>query len=462
MFGGVLPERPERPHLLRRLGVRDAALIVMGGIVGSGIFVNPSVVARLVHTPLLIMLAWSIGGVIAIVGAGVFAELAARRPYDGGVYAYLRDAYHPIVAFCYGWTLLLVSQSGGAAASAVTFAIYLPKITGTALTSVQLTVVAVAVLAVFTIVNCFGVRESATMQNGFMIAKIAAIGAVIVTGLFAVHAAAGHGTPIVLPPDFNPFVAIGLSLVPVMFAYSGWQTSTFMAGETRDSKRSLPLGILFGVGGVIVLYLGMNAVCLYVLGPGGLAGTMTPASDIVQAVLGPVGAKVMASIVALSTLGFIANQILTSPRVYFQMAADGTFFKQLAWISPRTHVPVIAIAVQGAAAAAIALAGPERYNLILNWVTSIDYIFFGFSALAIFIFRRRDRATGATEPWFRIPLHPWSTLLFLVVAWSIVLDVVLKSPMDATFGIGVLLTGIPVYYLFARMKVKRENARSVP
>jgi APA family basic amino acid/polyamine antiporter len=450
----VLPDRPERPHLLRRLGVRDAALIVMGGIVGSGIFVNPSVVARLVHTPFLIMLAWTIGGVIAIVGAGVFAELAARRPHDGGVYAYLRDAYHPIVAFCYGWTLLLVSQSGGAAASAVTFAFYLPAITGIALTSVQGTIVAIAVLALFTVVNCFGVRESTTTQNGFIIAKIAAIGAVILAGLFAVHAAAGHGSPIV-PADFNPFVAIGLSLVPVMFAYSGWQTSTFMAGETRDSKRSLPLGILFGVLGVIVLYLGMNAACLYVLGAARLAATMTPASDIVQAVVGPVGAKIMASIVALSTLGFIANQILTSPRVYFQMAADGTFFKQLAWISPRTHVPVIAIAVQGAAAVAIALAGPERYNLILNWVTSIDYIFFGFSALAIFIFRRRDRAAGAAEPWFRIPLHPWSTLLFLVVAWSIVLDVILKSPWDAAFGIGVLLTGIPVYFLFRAVRAKR-------
>lgn len=448
-----MPERPDRPHLLRRLGTFDAALIVMGGIVGSGIFVNPSVVARLVHTPFLIMLAWIIGGVIAIVGAGVFAELAARRPFDGGVYAYLRDAYHPLVAFCYGWTLLLVSQSGGSAAAAVTFAFYLPVITGIRLNLVQATIVGVAVLALFTVVNCFGVRESTSTQNGFMIAKIVAIGAVIATGLFAVHAAAGYGAP-VLPADFNPVVAIGLSLIPVMFTYSGWQTSTFMAGETRDSNRSLPLGILFGVLGVIVLYLGMTAVCLYVLGPARLAGTMTPASDIVQAAVGPLGAKIMAAIVALSTLGFIANQILTSPRVYFQMASDGTFFKQLAWIGPRSHVPVVAIAVQGAAAIAIALAGPERYNLILNWVTSIDYIFFGFSALAIFIFRRRDHAAGTPEPWFRMPLHPWSTLLFLVVAWSIVLDVVLKSPLDASFGVAVLLTGIPVYYVFRRLKSK--------
>ena len=224
--------------------MRDAALIVMGGIVGSGIFVNPSVVARLVHTPFLVMLAWVIGGIIAIIGAGVFAELAARRPHDGGVYAYLRDAYHPVVAFCYGWTLLLVSQSGGSAASAVTFAFYLPAITGITLTQPQATGVAVFVIAVFTIVNCLGVRESTTTQNGFMLAKIVAIGAVIGAALFAFHGiGTQHAAPVV-PPSFNPAVAIGLALVPVMFAYSGWQTSSFMAGEMRDSNRSLPLGML--------------------------------------------------------------------------------------------------------------------------------------------------------------------------------------------------------------------------
>jgi basic amino acid/polyamine antiporter, APA family len=444
-----------KPHLLRRLGVFDAALIVMGGIIGSGIFVNPSVVARLVHTPFYIVLAWSIGGVIAIVGAGVFAELAARRAHDGGVYAYLRDAYHPVVAFCYGWTLLLVSQSGGSAASAVTFAFYLPAITGVSLTSVQATIVAVSVLAIFTIINCFGVRESTSTQNGFMVAKIVAIVAVIFSGFFAVHATAGEGAPIV-PTDFNPFVAIGLTLVPVMFSYSGWQTSTFMAGETRDSNRALPIGILIGVISVIALYLGMVIVCLWVLGPERLATTMTPASDIVRAAIGPIGGKVMASIVALSTLGFIANQILTSPRVYFQMAADGTFFKQLAWISPRTHVPIVAIAVQGAAAIVIACSG--GYNVILDWVTSIDYVFFGFAALAIFIFRRRDKLAGTPEPWFRIPLHPWSTLLFLVAAWAIVIDVVLKAPLDASLGIAVLLTGIPVFYAFSR---RQRNERPV-
>ena len=442
-------QRPlERPTLLRKLGAWDAALIVMGGIVGSGIFVNPSVVARIVHTPALIMLAWILGGLIAITGAGIFAELAARRPHDGGVYAYLRDAYHPVVAFSYGWTLLLVSQSGGTAAAAMTFGFYLPRITGVALSGPQATGVAVAVIAIFTIINCLGVRESTSTQNSFMVVKIVAIAAVIVTALFALHAAAASHAPVVLPHDFNPAAAIGLSLIPVMFTYSGWQTASFMAGEMRESNRSLPLGMLIGVVGVIVLYLGMSAVCLYVLGPQALAATNTPASDIVHAVIGPLGAKVMATIVAISTLGFIANQILTSPRVYFQMAADGTFFKALAKIDPRTHVPVVAIGVQGAASILLALSG--RYDLILNWVTSIDYIFFGFSAIAILIFRARDRAAGAPEPWFRMPLHPWSTLAFAAVAWGVVVDVLVKSTHDTFLGIAVLISGIPVWYAFSR------------
>ena len=359
----------------------------MGGIIGSGIFRTPSSVARLVHTGPLLMIAWVAGGVIALIGAGIFAELAARRPQDGGVYAYLRDAYHPVVAFCYGWTLLLVSQSGGTAASAVLFASYLPAMTGIALTDWAAKIVAIAVIAIFTVVNCLGVREGATTQNGFMLLKIVAIVGVIVVGIFAAGMAPHHAG-VALPADFNPVVAFGLALVPVMFSYSGWQTSSFMSAEMKNPQRALPLGMLYGVLGVVVLYLAVNAVCLYALGAGGLAATKTPVSDVIQVVFGPVGAKIMAGVIGLSTLGFIMNQILTSPRVYHQMAADGTFFKEISHVNPVTHAPVVAIALQGIAA--IALAAWGGYEAILDSVTSVDYVFFGFSALALIMFRRID------------------------------------------------------------------------
>ncbi len=432
------------PQLLRRLGTRDAALIVMGGIVGSGIFMNPSVVARYVPTAALIMIVWTAGGAVALLGGGIFAELAARRPDDGGLYAYMRDAFHPALAFTYGWTLLLVSQSGGMAAAAVTFSNYFEPLTGL---HASVKMLGVAAIAAFTLVNALGVRTGASTQNAFMLLKIAAIGGFVAVGLFATHG------PVAVPAAGTyggsaSIAAMGLAMVPVLFAYSGWQTASFMSAELKNPARTLPRGMLIGVLSVVALYLAVNAVCLRVLGPAGLAATRTPASAIAQLAFGPVGARIMAVVVALSTLGFLGNQILTSPRVYFQMAADKTFFRQLAWVDPRTRAPVIAIVLQGAVAAVITISG--RYDQILNYVTSVDYSFFGLSAIALIVFRNRDaRDPSAPHPYFRMPGHPWTTLLFLAVAWSIVGDVLIKSPVDTSIGLGILLTGLPAYAIFA-------------
>ncbi len=437
------------PKLLRRLGARDAALIVMGGIVGSGIFMNPSVVARHVHSGLLVMLVWVLGGVVVLLGAGVFAELAARRPHDGGVYAYMKDAFHPSLAFMYGWTLLLVSQSGGAAAAAVTFAKYFAPLTGWQLSS---GLVAGTAIVFFTAINALGVRTGATTQNLFMILKILAIGGFVVVGLVAPHAA-----PLPTPSGAlagGAFAAIGLALVPVLFAYSGWQTSSFMTAELKEPHVTLPRGMIAGVVVVIVLYLAVNAVCLRTLGVDALAATSTPASDIARLAFGPIGLRVMASVIALSTLGFLSNQILTSPRVYFQMAADGTFFKQLAWVNRRSHAPVIAIVAQGLIALIISFLPYER---ILNYVTCIDYIFFGLAAIALVIFRNRDaRDPAAPAPSIRMPGHPVTTLMFLAVAWGVVVDVMVTSP-ETTIGLAILISGLPVYWLFARRAAIARN-----
>jgi basic amino acid/polyamine antiporter, APA family len=436
------------PKLLRRLGTRDAALIVMGGIIGSGIFMNPSVVARHVHSGTLVMLVWAAGGLIILMGGGIFAELAARRPHDGGVYAYMRDAFHPSLAFMYGWTLLLVSQSGGAAAAAVTFAKYFTPLTGWRLSS---GLVAATAIALFTAINALGVRTGATTQNAFMVLKILAIGGFIAVGLVAPHAP----TPLSPPtPAYGEGIVtmIGVALVPVLFAYSGWQTSSFLTAELKEPHVTLPRGMIAGVVGVIVLYLAVNAVCLRTLGVAGLAATSTPASDIARLAFGPIGLRIMATVIALSTLGFLSNQILTSPRVYFQMAADGTFFKQFAAVNARTHAPVVAIVAQGLVALVIAFL---PYEQILNYVTCIDYIFFGFAAIALIVFRNRDaRDPAALAPIFRMPGHPVTTLIFLAVAWGVVGDVMFTSP-ETIVGIGILLSGLPVYWFFTR----RASAR---
>lgn len=439
--------------LIRRLGPFDAAFIVMGGIIGSGIFRNPSVVAARVHTPGAIMLVWALGGVVALLGAFVFAELAARRPADGGLYAYLRDAFHPVVAFAYGFTLLLVSQSGGMAAAAVTFAGYFAPLTGW---HVDARVLAGAVLAIFTLVNCLGVREGSNVQNLFMGLKIAAIVALIGFGSFA-HPAASTAVPVPgFPTTLALLAAMGAAMIPVLFAYSGWQTSSFMTGELKNPAKSLPLGMLWGVCGVVVLYLLVNLVSVHVLGAAGLRATATPASEVMRIAIGPIGERLIAAAVALSTLGFLSNQILTSPRVYYAMAQDGSFFKSVAWIHPKTHVPVVAIVLQGAAALIVTLSG--RYDQILNYVISVDYVFFGFAALALFVFRARDSRDGSDSAvGFRVPGHPFTTVLFLLVAWTVVLDTYVKYPSNSLIGLAILLAAIPVYFGWKRYSISRAG-----
>ncbi len=417
-------------RLVRRLGLFDAIMLVMGGIVGSGIFLNPAEVARHVSTPLLIVGAWLIGGAIAIAGAFVYAELAARRPEVGGQYAYLRDAWGPMPAFLYGWSLLLVIQSGGMAAVAVTFARYFLELSGLPFADGA---VAAAALALLTAINCLGVRAGSNVQSGLMLLKILAILALVLCGLLiAPHAAAAPQ-----PMAATTLGEIGGALTPVMFAYGGWQTASFVAAEMRDPRRDLARGVLFGVAGVVLLYAAVALTCELVLGPAGLAETRAPASAVMRLALGESGARLIALGIAISALGFLSQSILTAPRVYFAMAEDGLFFRQVARVSETTRVPVVAIALQGGIAVLIALSG--TYGQILSYVVSVDFIWFALTAAALFAFRRRDgKAAG-----FNVPFHPWTTGFFILACVVTVAGTVWNSPVDSAIGFAILLAGIP-------------------
>lgn len=419
-------------------------MIVMGGIVGSGIFINPYVVALRVHTPFLILGVWLLGGVLALFGAFIWAELATRLPGAGGQYLYLREAYHPSVAFVYGWVLLLVTQTGGMAAVAVTFAKYFREITGFTASD---GVVASAALLGLTAINCAGVRAGSNVQSALMLLKAGAIAALVVVGL-----ARGGGSVNVLPVLDRPVSlgligAIGAAMVPVAFAYGGWQTATFVAGEMRDPRRDLSRGLVAGVLGVVALYLAVNFVCVRVLGPEGLAATRTPASAVMRAALGERGARWIAVGIAVSTLGFLSQGILTAPRVYYAMARDGLFFRSVGWLSPRTGVPVVAIVLQGVTATVIALSG--RYEQILNYVVSVDFISFGLTAAALFVFRARSGA-DAIPGLYWTPGHPFTTGLFVLTCAGIVLSTIVSSPANSAIGLTILLAGIPVYLYWSR------------
>jgi APA family basic amino acid/polyamine antiporter len=434
--------------LAKRLGVFDATLLVMGGIVGSGIFINPYVVARQIHTPFLILAAWIAGGAVALAGAFVYAELAARRPEVGGQYAYLRDAFHPSVAFVYGWTLLLVTQTGGMAAVAVTFARYFLEITHSTISEVF---VSAGALALLTIINCFGVRAGSNVQGALMILKIVAIAALVGAGLFIARPTTDVAPQLLdRPMSMSLITAFGAAMTPVLFAYGGWQTTSFMAGEMKNSRSDLPRALIIGVVGVVLLYVSVTYSYLRVLGAAGLAASTTPASSVMRAALGESGARFIAIGIAVSTLGFLSQGMLTAPRVYFAMAADGLFFRSVAWISPRTAAPVVAIALQGVVAMIIAVSG--RYEQILNYVTSVDFILFGFTGISLLVFRSRQRESEG----FRTPGHPFTTIFFIASCFLVVASTIYKYPANSAIGLVILLTGVPVYFLWRKPAVPKN------
>src|SRR5437870_12645212 len=436
----------EVPKPRRQLGLFDAIMIVMGGIVGAGIFANPSEVAHRVHAPFLILGVWVVGGVFAMWGAFIWAELATRLPAaEGGQYVYLREAYHPAVAFVYGWGLLLVTQTGGMAAVAVIFASYFHALTGVGWND---SVIATVVLLILTGINCLGARAGSNVQSAFMLLRIAAIAGLVLFG-FALGGSSFKSEPsLPIPTSLGLLKDIGSAMVPIAFAYGGWQTATFVAGEMRDARRDLSRGLLIGVAGVVALYLAVNFVCLRVLGPAGLDATTTPASDVMRAAIGPRGAQWIAAGIAISTLGFLSQTMLTAPRVYYAMARDELFFASVGKLSRRSRAPVVAIVLQGLAAIVIACSG--TYGEILNFAITVDFIFFGMTAASLFILRRRQ--VGSESGIYHAPGHPFTTILFVLSCAGIVGSAIVAAPANSAMALCIMLAALPVYYYWSRFR----------
>ena len=467
-----IPKRGDAPTLARALSLFDITMLVMGSVIGAGIFVVPHDVAKVVHRPELVLIVWVLGGMVSLAGSLVYADLVRRRPHVGGQYAFLREAYHPVVAFLYGWCLLWVIQSGGMASVAVVFARYFMELGnlfpailsgspaeapgtaagGTAAGDTLLgKVIAAVTIACLTAVNCLGVRTASTAQNFFMVLKVLAICALIACGLLVALPSGGQsgGQVAETAGAWWMVPALAAALVPVLFAYGGWHTTTFMAAEVRDARRNLPRGLLLGVAGVTVLYLGVNYVCLRVLGVEELAANGSPAYEVMRRALGGPGAAILSAGIAVSALGFLSQAVLTSPRVYFAMARDGLFFQAVARIHPRTRVPVVAILLQGAFASVIAVSG--TFHQILNYVMSVELVFLALTALSLFILRRRDEDAIATRDADvilardTVPGHPVTTLLFAAATLAVVAAIVYEYPTNSAIGFGIAAAGVPVY-----------------
>jgi APA family basic amino acid/polyamine antiporter len=389
----------------------------------------------------LILAVWLAGGAVALAGALCFGELGQRRPRAGGGYVYLRETWGPLPAFLYGWALLLVIASGAIAAIAVTFADYTLALTG--LSRRLALPIAIAAIVLVSGVNYLGVRPGATLQNVFTVLKLLALAVLVGTGLLA-------GLPPSAPPPAAAPGAFGAALVPVLFTYGGWQQTNFIAEEMVNPERDLPRALLLGVGIVVTTYLLANLAYLQVLGPAGLAASTAPAADAMRQVLGPAGGTLISAGIAISTFGFLNLVVLVTPRVFQAMAADGVFFPRLARLHPVHRTPSAAIVLQAAWASALALSG--SFSQLVDYVAFADWVFFGLTVAALFVYRGRDRAAGRTAPpgAFRVPGYPWTPAAFVAAALLVVVSSVLATPRNALVGSGLLVLGVPVFWYWSR------------
>jgi APA family basic amino acid/polyamine antiporter len=430
----------------RALGPFDATMVVIGGIIGSGIFINPYIVAQRLDSTMLVLAAWAAGGAIALAGAFAYAELGAQFPRAGGQYVYLRDGYHPLAGFLYGWALLTLIESGAIAAVAITFANYALRLVGRPDTAAV--PLAIASVIVLSIVNFLGVKPGSRVLNVLVILKVAALAILIAAGWLAPAADGWLTAERETSGGAATAISFGAALIPILFAYGGWQNANYIAEEIEDPRRNLPRSLLAGTVAVVVIYVLVNLVYLRALGLEGLAATTTPASKAASGMFGPWGDRFVTASIAISTFGFLDLAILAPTRVYYAMAADGLFIGALAKLHPVYRTPGLAILIQSTWSCILAATG--SYERLLNYVVFADWIFFGLTVGTVVVFRRRIPLGERPPDAYRAPGYPIVQILFVLIAAAVVLSVVWNDPSSALRGAGLLALGIPVFYFYRR------------
>jgi basic amino acid/polyamine antiporter, APA family len=436
---------PSDAGFRRELGLLDAVVVVAGGIIGVGIFANPSNVARVLHSPLLILLAWTIGGGVALLGGLIWAELGSRLPHVGGQYVYLARAYPPIVGFLYGVALLFIINGGSLAAVAILFATYVDR-SFLSLGPVGIRATAALALVTLTVVNVVGVRAGKRTNNTLMAAKVGGI--LVLLALVFAHPA-GPASDLDLADATAPGVSslrlLFTALVPILFAYGGWQSCGSLAAEIRNPARNLARANVVGVIVVITLYLALNVAYLWAFTPAEIAASPALAADVARRVAGQTGGRFVALLVIVSSLGFLGVVIITGPRLYYAMARDGIFFARAGRLHPRYHTPVFALWFQ--AGVSLVLLTTNTYDELLSYTVFADWLFFGLTAGALFILRRREPSPGGT---LRAPGHPFTTSLFVVVAIGVVVNSFAVFPAQSLIGTGILLLAAGTYTVLYR------------
>lgn len=434
-----------RGELKRLLGVWDLTQIVVGTVIGSGIFIVPATVLQQTgHHTGPALLVWLVGGVLSLLGALTYGELGAMNPKAGGLYVYVRDTFGRAPAFLYGWTMFFAISSGSMATLAVAASGYLEQFVE--LGPVGRKIAAVAMVAVVAALNIRGTRQSATVQNWSTAVKVAAI---LVMSLVLLAGGRGWSEPgaAVWPEAFDLAIlsSAGLAMIGVLWAYEGWQYVTFSAGEALEPQRTFPRAIVYGTAGLIGVYL--LAVVAYVaaLGPAGAAASERVAADAVGSIVGPGAAKLIAAVILVSMFSAANGIALTAPRVYFAMARDGLFFRRLAEVHPTFGTPAVAVFWSSLWAAVLALSG--TFEQLLTYVVFAGWVFYGLGAVAVFVYRRNQ--PDLPRP-FKVPGYPVTPVLFILSAVAIVVNTIVAQPTQGMLGVLVMMTGVPAYLVWRR------------
>lgn len=451
----------ERPTLVRGMSLADAVLLLVGGTIGSGLFLTSADVASSVRTPLLFMLAWIAGMVVTALASLSMAELGAMYPEAGGQYVYLREAYGEFVAFLYGWMIFSVNVTGSLAAIAAGFAAYtgavIPvlrasrpifSILGWTLNVGHL--VAIGALVFLTWVNVIGLRRAVILQNIASWAKFAAIAAFLFLGFsFGQGSWSNFTRPV--PGHFSTAALIsgfGVAMIAVFWVYDGWVYITWVAGEIKQPQRNIPRALIIAVVIIGAVVVALNSLYLYAMPLTTMANQPTVAESAARMMVLPSSGRWLGALVAISCFGAAAACVMSGARVYYAMAKDGVFFHKLAEINPRWRTPAFSLIVQCIWASVLVLSG--RYDQLFTYVIFISVIAYALSASALFVLRRKHPDMPRR---FKCPGYPWVPLAYCIIAGAWALNTLWRKPQESLAGIGIMLLGTPAYFYWRREKL---------
>lgn len=429
--------------LAKELTLYGLIMVAIGSCIGSGIFVTPSEIARLIPSPVLILLVWALGGLIALTGALTFGELGALFPQAGGIYVFLKEAYGGWLGFLYGWAYLIIITSGSIAVLALAFSYYLSYfIPMSEIWKVATSIIAILIL---TTLNVFRAKFGEIFSNIFTGLKIAGILIIILVGFIYGNAEFSFSELSLSPASGATISGFGVALTGVLFSYGGWQHASFLAGETKNPSRNVPVAMITGALVVIMIYLLVNTGYMLLLPVSRIVDSQKIAAEAVSTIL-PSGGMIVAAIITISTIGTIGIYTLSAPRIYYAMASDGLFFKSIASVHPKFKTPVNAIILQSVWAILLLLFWGTVENLI-TYTVSIEWIFFTLAAAGIYIFRKRLKHKERPYKTFGYPVTP---AIFIAINIWFVINIMINKPLHMAIGLIFLLLGVPVFLYFKK------------